>query len=182
MARPPAVDLDWITPQLAVGGRYPAEATEHLARALRIRCVVDLRIEDRDDERLLVGHGIEFLHLPTRDGCAVSLEMLDHGVLWVGGWLDAGERVFVHCQAGVGRSALLALCVLVARGAAPLQALTVAKGARRRISPSPEQLQAFRGWLEHRRQRTGEPIEVPSFDDLAWIAYSHLRETGVGGL
>jgi protein-tyrosine phosphatase len=170
-----SLDLDWLTPQLAVGGCYPIAAAEHLARALRVRCVVDLRVEDRDDERVLKRHGIELLHLPTQDGCAVSLPMLDEGVRWTGERLDAGARCLVHCQHGVGRSALLALCVLVARGEPPLRALEIAKGARGKISPSPEQLEAFRSWLA-RRRAAGAEVEIPGLTELAWIAYSHLRE------
>jgi rhodanese/phosphatase family protein len=170
------LNLDWVTPRLAVGGSFPTSAAEHLARVLGVRHVVDLRVEACDDERVLREHGIELLHLPTQDMCGVSLPMLDHGVAWVTGKLAAGAKVYVHCEYGIGRSALLALCVLVAEGRAPLDALAVAKRARRKLSPSPEQLEAFRSWLAARGDRTGERIAVPSFDALAAIAYSHLRE------
>jgi hypothetical protein len=171
------LDLDWVTPQLAVGGRFPADAAEHLALALGVRHVVDLRIEDCDDEHALRRHGIELLHLPTHDACAVSMRALDDGVTWVTEKLGRGLRVLIHCEHGIGRSALLAVCVLVAGGDEPLQALARAKGARARVSPSPAQLEAFREWLARRPARGGEPA-VPSFDALAWIAYSHLREPG----
>ena len=41
-----------------------------------------------------------------------------------------------------------------------------------------EQLEAFRAWVGRWRQRTGARIEVPSFDALAWVAYSHLQTAG----
>jgi protein-tyrosine phosphatase len=170
-----SLDLSWVTPQLAVGGSYPASAAEQLARVLGIGCVVDLRVERCDDERALQAHGIELLHLPTRDACAMSLPMLDRGVAWVDEKLDRGLKVYIHCEHGVGRSALLTLCVLVARGDSPLRALARAKAARSQVSPSPEQLEAYRDWLAARR-REGGALEVPSFDELAWIAYSHWRE------
>ena len=170
------LDLDWVAPLLAVGGRFPAETAEHLALALGVRHVVDLRIEERDDEQVLRRHGIELLHLPTEDTCAVSPAMLEDGVRWVNERLDRGLKVYVHCEHGIGRSALLALCVLVSRGDPPLRALARAKGARRKVSPSPAQLEAFRAWLEDRRDAAGEPLPVPSFEELATIAYSHLRE------
>jgi rhodanese/phosphatase family protein len=171
-----ALNLDWVTPRLAVGGSFPTAAAEHLARVLGVRHVVDLRVEACDDERVLREHGIELLHLPTQDMCGVSLPMLDDGVAWVTDKLARGAKVYVHCEHGIGRSALLALCVLVAEGRPPLDALALAKRARRRVSPSPEQLEAFRAWLAARADRTGERIAVPSFDALAWIAYAHLRE------
>jgi protein-tyrosine phosphatase len=173
---PIPLDLDWVTPLLALGGHYPTSAAEQLARELGVRYVVDLRVEACDDEGVLHRHGIELLYLPTEDGCAVSPAMLDEGVAWVADKLARRQRVYVHCQHGIGRSALLVLCVLVAEGEDPLVALQLAKGARRQVSPSPEQLEAFRAWLAGRRRRAGAPRSVPTFDELAWIAYSHLRE------
>ncbi len=179
--RPGAFNLSWVTAQLAVGGRFPLEGAERLVREHDIRHVVDLRVEDCDDEEILREHGIELLHLPTRDACGVTLSMLDDGVAWVNEKLERGRNVYIHCEHGVGRSALLALCVLVSRGDTPLRALARAKGARREISPSPEQLHAFRAWLAVRRARTGEDLVIPEFEDLAWIAYSHLREEASRG-
>lgn len=180
MEHPEPLDLSWVTPQLAVGGRLPLHAAERLAREHGISHVVDLRVEACDDEAVLREHGVELLHLPTEDQRGVSLDMLDAGVRWVCGELDAGRKLLVHCEHGVGRSALLALCVLVARGDSPLAALARAKAARRQVSPSPDQLEAFRAWLSARRGHTGHDLAIPTFDELAWIAYSHLREPAVG--
>ncbi|GEJ58290.1 protein-tyrosine phosphatase family protein [Anaeromyxobacter diazotrophicus] len=174
------LDLDWVTPDLAVGGRLPLAAAGRLAREHGIHHVVDLRVEECDDEAVLRAHGIELLRLPTQDLMGVALPMLDDGVSWVGAKLDRGAKVLVHCQHGVGRSALLALCVLVARGDPPLAALARAKAARRRVSPSPGQLETYRAWLATWRARTGQDLAIPSFDELAWIAYSHLREPAGG--
>ena len=49
--------------------------------------------------------------------------MIDEGVQWVRSRLGAGRRVLIHCEHGIGRSALLALCVLVAGGIEPLDAM-----------------------------------------------------------
>jgi predicted protein tyrosine phosphatase len=169
------LNLDWVEPGLAVGGRFPIEAAEHLAVRLGIRHVVDLRVEACDDERVLREHGISLLHLPTEDLCAVSPLMLEEGVRWVTRHLERGHKVYIHCEHGVGRSATLALCVLVARGQQPLEALERAKQARWQVSPSPEQLQAFMSWAQAWRARHGLTWPVPDFDALASIAYRHLR-------
>lgn len=169
------LNLDWVTPQLAVGGRFPTEAAEHLASQLGIRFVVDVRVEDRDDEHVLREHGITLLHLPTHDLRAVSSEMLRDGVEWVTKHLTRGHKVYIHCEHGVGRSATLALCVLVAMGDSPLEALTRAKRARWQVSPSPEQLEAFQQWAEDWRARHRLSWELPTIQALAEIAYSHLR-------
>ncbi len=170
------LDLDWITERLAVGGAFPIEAALHLAADLGVRHVVDVRVEACDDEQVLRRHGISLLHLPTEDRCAIALTKIRDGVAWVSARLARAERVLVHCQHGIGRSALLALCVLVARGAEPLEALALAKRARRKVSPSPEQLAAFAAFCREWRGQGGAGWEVPGFEAMAAIAYSHLAE------
>lgn len=163
--------FSWITDELAVGGRFGDP--EPLARDHGIAAVIDVREEGRDDEHVLRHHGIALLHLPTPDMLGVSLPMLDDGVEFANLFLDAGKRVLVHCQHGIGRSAMLALCVLVSRGMPPLAALALAKDRRRVVSPSPEQFEAWTRWLRAHRHA------APTFDEFAAIAYRHLREPGV---
>lgn len=161
--------FSWITDELAVGGHVPGERTEELARDHRIAAVVDLREEACDDEHVLRRHGIAFLHLPTPDMLGVTLPMLSDGVAFANLHLDGGERVLIHCQHGIGRSAVLALCVLVARGMQPLAALALAKDRRAVVSPSPAQFEAWAAWLRDNGHA------VPRFDDFAAIAYRHLH-------
>ena len=175
--RPP--DFDWITDELAVGGCFDPEQTESLTRDHAIRAVVDLRNEDVDDERLLGRHGVALLHLPTEDTFGVAVAHLDEGVRFVSAHLDRGERVLIHCQHGIGRSAVLALCVLVARGRAPLAALALVKDRRDRVSPSPAQFASWLAWLEaHRRAAVGCAWALPTFDEFKAIAYRHLLSAG----
>ena len=167
-------NLSWITDSVAVGGRFPAERAGHLAEVLGIRAVIDLRGEERDEESVLVRHGIAFLHLPTVDHGAVRADMLDDGVTFAARHLDRGERVLIHCQHGIGRSATLALCVLVERGMEPLEALALAKTRRSLVSPSPAQYHGWVEWLADRRRATRAGWEIPSFDAFRAIAYRHL--------
>lgn len=170
------IDLHFVAPGLAVGARFPAEAAPLLAREHGISRVVDVRVEERDDEHVLRTHGIRLLHLPTTDTCAISLEKIRHGVRFVAEGLDRGERVLVHCQYGIGRSALLALCVLVDRGDPPLEAVERAKAARRVLSPSPEQLQAFLAFAAAVKAERGAPWAVPALREVGRIAWRHLFE------
>lgn len=164
-------NFDWIDTQLAVGGRFPAEHAALLASTHGIDAVVDLRMEDKDDERLLRSHGITLLHLPTEDMCGVDPTQLDEGVRFVCGWLDRGRRVLIHCEHGIGRSATLALCVLVTRGSAPLEALGRMKDRRALVSPSPAQFACWQAWLERHRQARAVSWAVPTFDEFQLIAY-----------
>ncbi|MDP8917227.1 MAG: dual specificity protein phosphatase family protein [Pseudomonadota bacterium] len=162
-------NLDWITPELAVGGSFPTERAEHLARELGVGAVVDLRAEACDDEEVLRRHGLVFLHLPTLDMHAVSPAMLAAGVDFCRTQLGAGRKLLIHCEHGIGRSALLALCVLVDAGMAPLEALELAKARRALVSPSMAQYEAWSAWLLDRG------IEPPGFEAFAAVAYRHLR-------
>jgi predicted protein tyrosine phosphatase len=167
-------NLSWITDHLAIGGSFPAERAEALAREHAVKAVVDLRSEDRDDEAVLHRHGIALLHLPTDDHHAVSLPKLDDGVAFACAHLDRGERVLVHCEHGIGRSATLALCVLVAQGHDPLAALELAKTRRALVSPSPAQFDCWTRWLALHGRSVSAGWEVPSFEAFKAIAYRHL--------
>jgi protein-tyrosine phosphatase len=173
MATP--LNLSWITEDLAIGGSFRAADAEVLARELRIRAVVDLRVEACDDAVVLERHGLSFLHLPTENHCAVSPAMLGEGVAFANRHLDRGERVLIHCEHGIGRSVTLALCVLVSRGHEPLAALGLAKSRRALVSPSPAQYEAWAAWLAAAKAEGGAGWRIPSFDAFAAIAYSHLR-------
>lgn len=168
------LDLTWITDTLAIGGTVPPPQIAQLAQA-QVAAVVDLRGEACDDEQLLAMHRIELLHLPTIDFAAVSPGMLQRGTAFVAAHLAAGRRVLVHCGRGIGRSALLALCVLVELGYPPLAALELAKQRRGCVSPSPAQFEAWAAWLAGHQARVGATWCVPTFDEFKAIAYRHVR-------
>lgn len=173
------IDLHFVTPELAVGASFPMKAVARLAREHGIGRVVDVRVEDRDDERVLRVHGIGLLHLPTQDCCAISPGHLGDGVAFALEGMARGERVFIHCQYGIGRSALLALCVLVARGDAPLEAMARLKDARPAVSPGPEQLAAFVEYCREFRAEKGASWQLPAVERLGAIAWRHLlRDEG----
>jgi protein tyrosine phosphatase (PTP) superfamily phosphohydrolase (DUF442 family) len=160
------LNLDWVTPALAVGGSFPTSAIPALA-AGGIGAVIDLRSEDQDDVAALAHCGIAFLHLPTEDHCALSQQDMDAGVAFAAPRLRQGG-VLVHCREGIGRSVTLCLCILTAGGVRPLEAMRTIKAARAWASPSLDQFNAFSAWLVRRG------VASPPFQALAAIAYSHL--------
>lgn len=161
-------DLHWLTDQLAVGGCFPIDRATDLARDHRIAAIVDLREEDQDDEELLRAAGIAFLHLPTTDQMSPSAATLEEGVQFARAHIAQGNRVLIHCHAGVGRSALLALCVLVDQGLEPLDALAQAKDRREVVSPSQWQYEGWAEWLASRGKA------APDYHTFGCIAYRHL--------
>ncbi len=166
----PEFDLSWLMEGLAVGGCFPLERAAELAKSHGIRGVIDLREEDCDDEEVLKRAGVGFLHLPTPDLHPAPVTMLDQGVRFAGEHLDRGDAVLIHCQHGIGRSPLLALCVMVDRGLEPLAALEQAKDRRLKVSPSELQ---YRGWAEWLRSHGHT---VPDYHAFGCIAYRHLAQ------
>lgn len=163
-------DFHWLTDNLAVGGCFPIDRAGELADKYGIGAIVDLREEDRDEERRLRAAGIAFLHLPTPDLRPASVQMLERGVRFARGHIHSGRRVLIHCQHGIGRSALLALCVLVDSGWEPLDALDHAKTTRSVVSPSHAQYEGWAEWLGSRGRR------APDYHAFGCIAYRHLAE------
>jgi protein-tyrosine phosphatase len=163
-------NFDWVTDALAVGGCFPAERAAELASAHGVGAVIDLRQEDCDDEAALASAGLAFLHLPTPDLQPASMTMLDAGVDFARSRIAAGDRLLIHCQHGIGRSALLALCVMVDQGWEPIEALLRAKDRRAVVSPSRSQYDGWARWLERRGKIP------PDYHAFGCIAYRHLAQ------
>lgn len=163
-------DFHWLTEHLAAGACFPCEQARRLADDHGVGAVIDLRSEDCDDEQRLRAAGIDFLHLPTPDLQPTSPEALDRGVAFARAHIARGGRVLIHCQHGIGRSALLALCVLVDQGWEPLDALVLAKARRAAVSPSYDQYCGWARWLDIRGK------DAPDYHSFGCIAYRHLAD------
>jgi hypothetical protein len=169
------VDITFLLPELAMGGRVPDEGLERLARELSVRRIIDVR-EEPFDREALAPHGIELLHLPTPDHGAVAEALLWRGVLWASEGFERREKTLVMCEHGIGRSALVACCILVSLGYEPCEALALAKSVRAKVSPSPAQLEAFSRWSDAWCRSTGERTPRVAFDALARIAYRDQQQ------
>lgn len=136
---PDSLNMSWITPQLAVGGRIHPDDIHRLA-TIGITRVVDTRSEYRDDEHALAVHGIQLLHLPTPDTYPLTIEQLRDGTDWVTRQIEAGEKVLIHCEHGVGRSVLLTAAALVAGGMSADDAMALVQRGRWQAAPNHRQM------------------------------------------
>jgi protein-tyrosine phosphatase len=78
--------------------------------------------------------GLAFASYPIADrGVPNSVAAVEQWTEWVIVRLRRGENVGLHCRAGIGRSGMMAACVLVRLGVEPgeaFEAVSVARGLR----------------------------------------------------
>ena len=100
-------------------------------------------------------HGMKFLSYPISDrqvpdserNLAKALEKLE-------GELADGRNVVLHCRQGIGRTGLVAACLLVTKGVDPATAvrrLSAARGVS--VPETPEQLH----WINHYAESVSTP-------------------------
>jgi protein-tyrosine phosphatase len=116
---------------------------------------------------------VEYEQKGGRDACASALaeagiseervEVVDYGNLLPGhielaattvlAWLQEGERVYVHCRAGMQRSATVAAAIVALHeGVEPLEALRRVRKRNPRADPLAHQRQDLLRWWEQRRR------------------------------
>jgi len=132
---------DWLTADLANWRHEGVDA------------VVSLLTRDEQDELSLSeegagarAEGMRFVWLPIRDRQVPDSESeVEALVRDLDGTLSARRNVLVHCRQGIGRSGLLAACVLIHRGSSPETALKAISEARGTAVP---ETQEQRRWIE----------------------------------
>jgi protein tyrosine phosphatase (PTP) superfamily phosphohydrolase (DUF442 family) len=149
---PDRLNMSWITPSLAVGGRIRPEDIPAVAH-VGITHVVDTRSERSDDAQALAKEHIQLLYLPTRDTKPLTIGQMKEGARWVSERMKQGGRVLIHCEHGVGRSALLATAVLVYDGMSASDALHLIQQRRWQAAPNHSQVERLRQFEAAVRRR-----------------------------
>lgn len=122
-----------ITPQLHVGGQYLGRGWRLLEQR-GVTGVVNMRSEF--DDRAAGIAPARYLYLPTIDNRAPTFAHLQAGVAFIENELAAGGRVYIHCEAGVGRAPTMAAAFLTSRGATPTEAWSLIRSQRPIIRPT----------------------------------------------
>jgi protein-tyrosine phosphatase len=132
---------DWLRDEIANWKRAGVHAILSLITAEEERDL-DLRNEASDARQL----GLEFSSFPIPDRqvprseakLGEALEKMNH-------MLSAGRNVLVHCRQGIGRTGLVAACLLVKSGMSPGAAVDVVSAARGVAVPETAEQ---RDWIE----------------------------------
>jgi protein-tyrosine phosphatase len=153
---PDRLDLSWITPMLAVGGRIHPEDVAQVASA-GITRVIDVRAEYQDDEQALSRAGIGLLYLPAPDTYPLTIEQLLRGSAWASCAIEQGERVLVHCEHGVGRSVLLTCTILMRQGLSAEEAVRLVQRKRWQAAPNHRQIKRLQEFAAALRNQPSSP-------------------------
>jgi hypothetical protein len=71
-----------------------------------------------------------YIHWPIKDGPLPEIAALDGLATMLAGWLSLGASVFIHCDAGMNRSALVTTRVLIEQGMVPEDAVALVRERR----------------------------------------------------
>jgi protein-tyrosine phosphatase len=107
-----------------------------------------------DESELVQERGLTFITFPISDySVPGSRERTEELIAKLEDLLTQGHSVGIHCRAGIGRSSLVAACVLVNSGESPQDAfeqITIARGCR--VPDTSEQRDWVSGFARDLRQ------------------------------
>lgn len=159
----PMLRYGMVTPQLCVGAQFNARGKRVLEQQGFNACV-NMRIE-KDDAAL--GLALErYLHLPTVDDEAPSMEHLERGAVFIRDVIAGQGKVYIHCGAGVGRAPTMAAAYLVAEGHSLREALEMIRAARPFITITPPQIARLKEWERYIRERQAAPEAAVLAQDI----------------
>jgi ADP-ribosylglycohydrolase len=196
----------WVVPGRLLVGEYPgsrsrAQSMERLRRFLDggVTCFIDLTEpgELPAYDQLLpfetpAGQRVEYLREPITDhGVPADRQTMGRILALLDGALDAGHRVYLHCRAGIGRSATAAGCWLaerdVAGGEGALEQLAHVwqQASQSRYWPevpeTPEQAEFVRSWQALPAQRPPRTATVVAAGAAADPGRADLSQRVRGG-
>ena len=151
-----------ILPEFLIGAYPTDESDVAMLHWLGIKRILNL-CEDEEyppgarqvlDEDL-PEKGITEQRISLRDFGGLPAEAIDEAVAVVSAWLDAGERTYLHCRAGLQRSATVAAAVVAQRRQLdPDEAMAFVRRAKPSAEPLPHQREDLLVWWA-RHQDTG---------------------------
>jgi protein-tyrosine phosphatase len=140
-------------------GAYPLDASDvAVLQRLGVRRILNLAEDGEYEpgqrpqvESALAAAGIHETRMSLVDYGHLPPEALEEAVHAVNGWLDAGERTYVHCRAGWQRSAAVAAGVIAVRDDLAIeQALELVRVRKPSANPLDHQREDLIRWWNGR--------------------------------
>ncbi len=105
---------DWIDDNVLLG-RIPRKREIKDLRNEGISAIINMCDEFPGHTSQLTEFNIKQLRLPTIDLVCPSQENLLRGIEFIRQCTQDGQKIYIHCKAGRGRAATMALCYLIAK-------------------------------------------------------------------
>jgi atypical dual specificity phosphatase len=116
-------------------GSLPTVADVEKLNKIEIKYVVNMCAEYNGPRKTYEKYNMKQLHLPTVDCTAPSLKSIEKAIKFMNEAYTNKQNIFVHCKAGMGRSATVVLCHMVANEKmTPENALKLLKEKRPEIT------------------------------------------------
>ena len=123
--------------ELCYLGCLPTAADVETLRELGIECVVNMCAEYRGPRKTYEKYHMKQLRLPTVDSTAPSFQSIQKAVQFMNEAYTNNRKIFVHCKGGMGRSATIVYCHLIANEKlSPEAAIVLMKEKRPEITSS----------------------------------------------
>lgn len=104
------------------------------------------RLQVETEAILCQQKGLRFISFPIPDfDIPTSFQDVDQLVVQLQAELLAGRKVVIHCRGGIGRSGMVAACLLIKQGISVSDSLTALRTARRCAVPA---TRAQANWIE----------------------------------
>jgi predicted protein tyrosine phosphatase len=118
-------------------GCLPLASDVEILNKIGIKYVVNMCAEYNGPCKTYEKYNIKQLHLPTVDITAPSFQTIEKAIRFMNEALKNNQKIFVHCKVGMGRSATIVFCHLVANeNMTPKNALKLLKEKRPEITTS----------------------------------------------
>lgn len=120
---------NWIVQDRVLATAHPTEAEMARLAELGITTLIAL-LEHPPAQTPALKHGIVYRHLTYHDMTPPAEELIREFVSLVDMAVGRGEKVAVHCMAGLGRTGTLLSCYMVHRGMGAEEAIRYVRGRR----------------------------------------------------